>query len=333
MSAGQRFPRRSYTPKPRKTEAATAWEPQAQWYDALVGDDGDDFYRRIILPAVLARLGATAGQTVLDVGCGQGVLGRVLAATLVKTIGVDASPTLLDAARRRGGPLERYELGDVRALAKLLPEVVTDHAACVLSLQDLDPIGPVLEGTAKHLRPGGKLVLVLTHPCFRVPKRSGWGWDDERELQYRRLDGYLHPLAVPIKTHPGQPADPTRTLSFHRPFSTYVNALGNAGFAVAASDELCTHRRGTQGLRSAAEDRAFSEFPLFLVLTAIRLAPEQIVRSAAPAPIVPDAPSAPQPMGRGPRLLPKDHGRGDRRPPRDDRRPPRDDRRPPRGEA
>jgi hypothetical protein len=37
------------------------------------------------------------------------------------------------------------------------------------------------------------MVLLLTHPCFRVPRQSGWGWDEQRKLQYRRVDRYLTP--------------------------------------------------------------------------------------------------------------------------------------------
>jgi hypothetical protein len=89
-------------------------------------------------------------------------------------------------------------------------------------------------------------------------------------MQYRRLDGYLRPVAVPIKIHPGRPADPTRTTSFHRPLNAYLNACGESGLAVTACDELCSHRRGTKGARSAAEDLSAREFPVFLALTAIR---------------------------------------------------------------
>ncbi len=279
------IPPRSLAPKPRRKDlpprpfaapapgpaAATAWERPAAWYDQHVGDDGDDFYRRLILPTVLQRLAAKPGQTVLDVACGQGVLGRALGSSGVKTLGVDAAPALIDAARRRAGHLESHLVGDVRNLGQVLGDTRTDHAALVMCLQDLDPIAPVLAGTAAAVRPGGHVVAVMTHPCFRIPRRSTWGWDEDNGVQYRRLDGYLSPLTVPIKLHPGQPADPTRTLSFHRPLSTYIAAFAAAGLGVIGADELCSHRRGTIGARSGAEDRAAKEFPVFLVLTGIRL--------------------------------------------------------------
>nr|MBA3847572.1 SAM-dependent methyltransferase [Planctomycetota bacterium] len=82
---------------------------------------------------------------------------------------------------------------------------------------------------------------------------------------------YLTPQVLPIKTHPGMPQDGASSSSFHRPLSTYLVALGAAGFGVIAAEELCSSRRGTKGPRYMAEDRAAREIPVFLVLTAVRL--------------------------------------------------------------
>ncbi len=268
-----KFPQRNYAPRAPKSDAPaalTAWEAQAAWYDQHQGDGGDDFYTTLILPAVLRVLDPAPKATVLDVCCGQGVLGRVLAARGVNTIGVDASPALITAARERAGKHERYEVGDARLLAEQFPPGSADHAALVMALQDLDPIQPVLTGVAALVRPGGRVAIALTHPCFRIPRRTSWGWDDEQGMQFRRVDAYTSPLSVPIKTHPGKPADASRTTSYHRPLSTYLNACGAAGLAVTACEELHSHRRGTRGARFSAEDRAAKEIPLFLVLGLIR---------------------------------------------------------------
>ncbi len=251
--------------------AATAWESQAAWYDQLLGAGGDDFYRDLVLPATLRQLQAKPGQRVLDVCCGQGVLGRTLAGHGVRSLGVDASPTLIAAAQSRAGASERYLVGDARALDAVLGDERVDHAALVMALQDLDPIEPAFTGIATRLPRGGRLVIVLSHPCFRIPKRTGWGWDEQWGVQYRRVDAYLTPQVLPIKTHPGMPQDAASSSSFHRPLSTYLAALGAAGFGVIAAEELCSARRGTKGPRYMAEDRAAREIPVFLVLTAVRL--------------------------------------------------------------
>jgi SAM-dependent methyltransferase len=248
--------------------AATAWEPQATWYDRHQGSGGDDFYQQAILPAVWKHLRVSTGRRVLDVGCGQGVVGRHLAERQVATVGVDASPSLIDSAKERSTKLERYVVGDATMLHEVLDSTPFDGATAVLALQDLDPLQPVFEGVVSVLKPGARLVIVLTHPCFRIPKRSGWGFDEDAGVQYRRVEAYLSPQRLPIITHPGRPDDGSRSWSFHRPLSEYVTTLGNAGFGVVAIDELCSHRRGTQGRRSGAEDTALREIPLFLVIVA-----------------------------------------------------------------
>jgi SAM-dependent methyltransferase len=256
--------------RPPAAAAPTAWERQAGWYDQHQGKDGDDFYQVLILPAVLRQLQAAPGRRVLDVGCGQGVLGRALGELQVPSLGIDASPSLVEAAKRRAGRLEEYRLGDARDLGPVLAGERFAAATAVLCLQDLDPLEPVFAGVAAALESGGRLVMVLTHPCFRIPKRSGWGWDERDNLQFRRVEAYQSPLRLPIVTHPGQPADGASTSSFHRPIAAYLNALGGAGFGVVACEELCSHRRGTRGVRWQAEDRAAKEIPQFMVLTAVR---------------------------------------------------------------
>ena len=84
------------------------------------------------------------------------------------------------------------------------------------------------------LRPESRVVLLMTHPAFRQPRHSGWGYDEGRKLTYRRVDGYLSEMAVPMKSLGG--GLPTR--SFHRPISAYVNALAAAGFATDAMVEI-----------------------------------------------------------------------------------------------
>ncbi len=251
--------------------APTAWQEQAEWYDRLLGETGDDLYGSLLLPKVCERLGAKPGERVLDICCGQGVLARRLAAAGTKVVGIDAAPALVDKARARGGQLERYAVGDARKLGEVVNDGPYDHAAMVMALQDLDAMHLVIQGAAALVRRGGRIVIALTHPCFRQPKRSSWVVDDRSGVRYRRLDSYLSPHTAVIRTHPGQGDQSPTTTSHHRPLGTYINALAGAGWAITGMDELISPRRGTKGRASAMEDRATEEFPLFCVLTAVRL--------------------------------------------------------------
>jgi SAM-dependent methyltransferase len=177
-------------------------------------------------------------------------------------------------ARRHHGEQGTFLLGDARALAAVrgLKAASFDAVIFLLSLQDMDPLGDALAGAAWALRPRGRAVLLLTHPAFRVPRQSGWGWDEGRKLLFRRIDRYLTPLAVPMKSLPGrQTSAPTR--SFHRPIQDYVNGLAAHGMLVERMEEIPGHKLTRNPDHPRAEEMARREIPLFLGLRARKLSP------------------------------------------------------------
>jgi len=255
----------------------TSWEPLADWYDGWMGKDGSLHHRRLAIPAVLDLLDVRSGEKVLDVGAGQGVLAPHIARAGANYTGVDASPSLLRLACKHHGNEGRFVLGDARSLHTVpgMREGAFDAAVFLLSIQDMDPLPSVLESVAWVLRGGGRLVMLMTHPCFRVPRQSGWGWHEERKLHYRRIDRYLTPLSVPVKEHPGQSRGVS--ISFHRPLQQYINTLAQCGLLIDQMKEITTYKvntaesRGTEGLRARAENMANQEIPLFLGLRARKL--------------------------------------------------------------
>ena len=56
----------------------TLWDQASRWYDSLVGSQGTDFHKDIIMPGAYNMLNPTKGNRVLDLACGQGVFSRFL---------------------------------------------------------------------------------------------------------------------------------------------------------------------------------------------------------------------------------------------------------------
>ncbi|MBA3436106.1 MAG: class I SAM-dependent methyltransferase [Chloroflexi bacterium] len=265
MSGNERRPR-------ARVAASSSWERVATWYDGWVGDKGSWYHRGLAVPAVLDLLHPVGGEEILDIGAGQGVLAEYIAAAGARYTGVDASPRLIEIARRRHRGRGRFLLGDARRLREVpaLSAAKFDAGVFMLCLQDMDPLEPVLESVAWALRPTSRIVMLMTHPSFRQPRHSGWGFDASRKLRYRRVDAYLTPMAVPM----GSAADGRRTRAYHRPISSYINALGSVGYAVDAMLELPDlpperrPRRSGPSSRAGAGDEA--EIPLFLAMRARR---------------------------------------------------------------
>jgi trans-aconitate 2-methyltransferase len=85
----------------------TRWDPDR--YLAHADERGRPFVD------LLARVGAEAPRTVVDLGCGPGNLTELLVQRWprAEVVGVDSSPDMVEAARGRDSAV-RYELGDVR---------------------------------------------------------------------------------------------------------------------------------------------------------------------------------------------------------------------------
>jgi SAM-dependent methyltransferase len=118
-------------------------------------------------------LQVSAGERVLDVGCGVGRWSRMLAARGAMVTGVDLSPTMIAEARRRAlaeGVAARCQF-EVQDLSNLSVGGEFDLVLGVTVLQHiLDPeaLRAALVGMHARLRPGGRMILLEAAPTAVV---------------------------------------------------------------------------------------------------------------------------------------------------------------------
>lgn len=241
----------------------TSWDSSEEWYNRCVGEKGHYYHESIILSNAIRLLDLKPGNSLLDLGCGQGVLERSLPPTIHYT-GVDNGKSLVAEAKKRS---KKGQFFVADACQKLPFENTFDAACFILSLQNMECPDLAIATAAHHLKEDGKLLIVLNHPCFRIPRQSNWGIDEQMKLQYRRMNVYMTPQKIPIQTNPSLKKDSPTTYTFHHPLSSYIQWLTKNHLVVTAIEEWCSDKK-SEGGRAKMEDRARREFPLFLTIIA-----------------------------------------------------------------
>jgi SAM-dependent methyltransferase len=136
------------------------YDGHSEWYDQTLPTslhaEEESFLREC--------LGPGRGEVCLDVACGTGRYGRVLAEAGYRAVGFDISADQLRFARRRLGAA-------VRADARFLPvrDASVGVAAGMFFHTDVEDFAAVVRDVARCLRPGGRFVYLGLHPCFVGP--------------------------------------------------------------------------------------------------------------------------------------------------------------------
>jgi ubiquinone/menaquinone biosynthesis C-methylase UbiE len=128
--------------------------------------------------ALLDLLGPVAGLQVLDVACGHGRITRELTRRGADVTGIDISGNLIRKAQEteQNEPLGiRYIHADVTT-----PEVMDsrefDRVTCSFGLSDIDDLDGAITAISAALRPGGRFVFSILHPCFAGGKDVSGSW-------------------------------------------------------------------------------------------------------------------------------------------------------------
>jgi SAM-dependent methyltransferase len=231
-----------------------AWEAEARNWIAWARTPGHDSYWRFHRDRFLSLLPAPDGRS-LDVGCGEGRLPRDLKERGYDVVGIDASPTLVGAARE-ADPGGDYRVGDSAALpcADDSFRLVT----AFMSLHDIDDLAGAVREIGRVLSAGGRLCAAIVHPI------NSAGRFEERtpDAPFVIRGSYFEPRHYADTVE----RDGLRMTfsSLHRPIEHYVDALVRAGLLVDRLAEV--------GDTTDAPGDRWQRLPLFLHLRAIKLA-------------------------------------------------------------
>jgi ubiquinone biosynthesis O-methyltransferase len=131
-------------------------EAYAGWRASEIGAITERLERRLILDLV----GDVAGRKILDVGCGDGTFALELTKRGAIVTGIDSSPAMIDAAKRRATQ-HNADITFQVAMAEHLPFPAEhfDVITAITILCFVEDAAPVFREIARVLRPGGRLVI------------------------------------------------------------------------------------------------------------------------------------------------------------------------------
>lgn len=158
----------------------------------------------------------------VDLGCGEGRLGRELIRLGYRVVGVEQSPTLVAAARDAdpGLPVIRSD-----AVALPLADATVDLVVACMSLIDMDDLATAVAESARVLVRGGHLCVALVHPFASAQDVTVMGTTnlaiDEPYLRARRYDYLVERDGLKMAF-----------ASMHRPLQDYVAAWREVGLAI-----------------------------------------------------------------------------------------------------
>lgn len=247
-------------PNPRHDQAA--WDAVAAfWHDRM--GEGNDFVDTLVWPRVWKLLPNLDGARVLDVGCGNGLYARKLAAEGARVVAVDYSPRMIAIARSatRDSDIDYRVLdaSDPDSLGNLSTDAF-DAVLAAMVLMDMSDIGPLLRSLPRLLQPTGGFVFATAHPSFNSPQASLESRPDgSGELHVR---SYLTSTRTPGVAIRGQPAD---TLFYHRPLAELLRMAFESGLVLDAVEEPSFPSDHPRGSKTDSWGGRYHEFPPVLV--------------------------------------------------------------------
>jgi 2-polyprenyl-3-methyl-5-hydroxy-6-metoxy-1,4-benzoquinol methylase len=211
------------------------------------------FNHDLVIPRLLESVGALAGLRVLDAGCGEGIVARLLAARGAKVTAMDIAPRLIELARAQNP--EQAIAFQVRDLSLPLPEYKNafDLVVSNLVLNDVPDYQGFISTLGSVTKPRGRMVLSMNNPYSALIREKVQSYfDSDQAILYNMA---REGIAV---------------YYFHRTFEEYMTAFRDAGFLlrhlvdVRVKEDIAANL--PQRNRELPYFDMYPRFPFFLIL-------------------------------------------------------------------
>ncbi len=246
---------RGYTPE----EAAQRWDAVAKEYADRCSKYGDINKDAVLIPVIMRMLGPVSGKTILDAGCGEGFLSRLLAEQGASVVAVDYSQEMLEIARQRTPKRLGidYQHANIESLA-LFEDGAFDIVVSSCVIHDLPDYQSAIQEMHRVLVPTGVFILAMMHPCFS--SQGQWIRDSKGNKLYWKVDGYFYEGGF---EEAWLPRSDKKLIYFHRTLSSYFKTITGAGFSVEEVVEPKPSEETIKKHPGFADDLRMSHFIVF----------------------------------------------------------------------
>jgi len=222
-----------------------AWDANAEFWDARMGDEGNDFFQILQWPVIVSILDPQPVDRILDVACGNGLTSRKLAEFGASVTAFDFSAEMIELAKSRPNPDNRitYQVldgTDESALVEALsPNAPFDSALSNMALFDMAEIKPLFRALRQLLKPGGVFIFSLMHPAFNNSSSTHVVEEIDYEGEFKtvysvKISRYMTPYQARGAAMREQPAPQPY---FERPLQYYLNTGFENGFVLDGFEE------------------------------------------------------------------------------------------------
>jgi ubiquinone/menaquinone biosynthesis C-methylase UbiE len=240
-------------------EIIKRWDLNAERYAAYCSKYGDINKEVLLTPVIMEMLGEVGERKILDAGCGEGFLSRLMAERGASVTGVDYSEKFLEIARERSSDDLRidYLHANLEHL-DMLNDDTFDFVVSCLVLQDILDYQAAVEEMYRVLQPDGKCILAITHPCFSSD--AGWVRDSDGVKLYWKIDNYFYERGFEIPIVPDAEDNP---IGFHRTLTSYYSGIISTGFTIEHMMEPYPSQAGLEEHPDFIDDLRMSHFLVF----------------------------------------------------------------------
>jgi 2-polyprenyl-3-methyl-5-hydroxy-6-metoxy-1,4-benzoquinol methylase len=233
------------------SDVIKAWSNIPQANIERHGDEGDFARKYLLNPILFSLLGDVTGKAILDAGCGQGYLCRLLARKGANVTGIEPADPWYHYALQR----EQTEQLGIRYLQADLSEVSPiadsfDYVIANMVFMDIPDYLPALQTCIASLKMHGKLIVSLLHPCF---EESGSEWKNKGYVETR---DYFQERSV----------KQTYGYFVHRPLSFYLNSIIQAGCML----QQIIEPQLEEAIARQYDAERYYQVPGYIVISAIR---------------------------------------------------------------